>query len=104
MDRVWPDHVQLRLRMTSEQINERRQELINGKREDKAEAAYKAEHERVWSERLRTPTARTEGHWKYYASLARDVANGKGSRASRNFWKKRARVYEANARDRSETT
>lgn len=91
----YPDHVQLRLRMTSEQINDANRRVKEVASYRRAEEAYRAVQHQVW--KGVTHRRRTRTHWLYYAQQAREIAASKTHKGARRHWNRKAREYEEKA-------
>lgn len=99
VDKEWPDHVQLRLRMSSEQINARRTDDRNrGNASDGKSATrlFNALHASVWAGTTRklSPNSKDVAYWERRASMAREIAERKTNRKQRRYWNKVARRYD----------
>lgn len=94
------DKVQLRLQMTSDQINQMNERIrANAPKEySKSKRIYDEINRKVWDGYEHNN--RSKGHWLYYSDQAREIAACKTERKHRRFWNKRAKAY----RERSNTS
>lgn len=101
----WSDEVQLRLHMTSDQINEQRERNLAhaggmGSREQKkVERLFDSETERPWrgTVRAKSPIRSRRVHYANLATLLRKVARDKASKTARRFWNRQATKLEEKA-------
>lgn len=103
-DHVWPDHVQLRLRMSSEQINTRREEDRARARDSDGKSAkrfFDVLHVRPWHgvSRKISPNSKDSAYWQRAADVAHGIAIRKTEKKHRKYWNKMARRYEEKAND-----
>jgi len=103
-ERVWPDHVQLRLRMSSAQINERRSEDTRKAEESDGKSAtrfFNALHSAPWQGTTRkvSPNSKDSAYWQRAADVARGIAARKTEKKHRKYWNKVARRYQEKADD-----
>ena len=106
-DKVWPDHVQIRLRMTSEEINDRRREA-SGRMDtqtrrdgEKTKRLFDALHAAPWAGTTRrvSPNSKDAAYWERRADMAREIAERKTERKQRRYWNKMTRRYDEKAND-----
>ena len=98
------DKVQIRLQMTSDQIDERNKQIrANAPREfHKCRRIYNEQNRKVWdgvSKDNPPHSPRTQAHYAYYADQARGIAARKVERKHRKYWNKVARRYDERAED-----
>ena len=103
----YPEEVQLRLRMTSEQINDTRvadrSHAANmGHGENKrVTRLFNTEAARPWADVLRSkPPYDPKGptHYRYHADLARGIADKKEDRNARRYWNRQAARFDVRGR------
>lgn len=92
----WPDHVQLRLQMTSEQINAERERCRNIPMPEVE--VSRPEWDGVT--RAKPPYGKTPRYWRMQAQTARRIADSKANKNARKYWLKKAREYEDKAIER----
>ncbi len=104
-DKIWPDHVQLRLRLTSGDINRiRRDNSDRGKAQthrerEKTKRLFDALHAAPWSDTTRrvSPNSKDAAYWERRADMAREIAERKTERKQRRYWNKMAKRYQEKA-------
>ncbi len=105
MSEQWSDKVQLRLRMTSEQINEQRErdasdgQHMGVNRARVVRRLFDHECQHPWKGTVRSKPTVSRGvvHYNYHAALLRDVANGKSDKGIRRYWNRQAAKLEEKA-------
>ncbi len=106
-DKEWPDHVQLRLRLTSGEINRVRREncdrgkSLTGSERTKTKRLFDALHAAPWAGTTRrvSPNSKDAAYWERRADMAREIAEKKTERKQRRYWNKMARRYDEKAND-----
>lgn len=84
------DKVQLRLRMTQEQIDE-----ANANHTGDGTRFFNQEIRKVWEGTTRASVnPKGKAYWGYYAQQARDIAARKTKKNSRKYWNRKAREYQ----------
>lgn len=102
--REWPDHVQITLGMTSEQINDVRfRDRCRSRSLDRKDARrvsklFDKEVRRAWEGTDRTyRNPKDRNYWQRQADMARGIAARKTEKKHRKYWNKVARRYEEKA-------
>lgn len=97
--KTFSDKVQLRLRMTEDQINEQRRiDYARGQTRDTSPFFDEEVRSRyVGTTRTRNPYYSPRGHYLYHAGLARDIASKKLERKARRYWLRVAKKLEEKA-------
>ena len=106
-DKVWPDYVQIRLHMTSEEINERRANDCNrsatqmGREREKTKRLFDALHAAPWAGTTRrvSPNSKDAAYWERRVDMAREIAERKTERKQRRYWNKMTKRYQEKAND-----
>lgn len=106
-DKVWPDHIQIRLRMTSEEINERKANDRNRsaaqthREREKIKRLFDAIYASPWAGTTRRVVSNSKdaAYWERRASMAREIAERKTERKQRRYWTKTAKRYQEKALD-----
>jgi hypothetical protein len=90
--------------MTSEQINEARNDATSegdtDRARNKAERLYNEANLRTWHGTVRSKppyTQRGEFHYHYQSALLLEVADGKGNKQARRYYNRQAAKLEAKA-------
>jgi len=102
----WSNKVQLRLRMTSEQINEQnkrdkeRASNMGSKDMGRTTRLFNSQAQSPWGKVVRSKppyNSKGEFHYRYHAQLARDIAQKKDNTNARRYWNKQASRLEEKA-------
>lgn len=104
-DKVWPDHVQLRLRLTNGDINRTRRDNCNrsatqtDREREKTKRLFDALHATPWAGTTRrvSPNSKDAAYWERCAGMAREIAERKTERKQRRYWNKMATRYQEKA-------
>ncbi len=106
--KVWPDHVQLRLRLTSGDINRvrrdncERSESLGSREHSKTKRLFDALHAAPWAGTTRrvSPNSKDAAYWERCAGMAREIAERKTERKQRRYWNRMGNKYEQKAREK----
>ena len=99
MESTISDHVQLRLRMSNEQIIARRMEDRQNAEDSDGKSAkrfFDALHAHPWRgcTRRESPNSKDSAYWQRAADVAHEIAARKTEKKHRKYWHKMARRYE----------
>lgn len=102
---IFSNEVQLRLHMTSEQINDQRERdslhmgaMVEGEQK-RVRRLFDTEVERPWKGVVRSRAPYTKGrfHYRYHAALLHDISLRKEDPKIRRYYKRRASKLEEKA-------
>ena len=101
------DHVQLRLRMSSGQIDEQRANDRNrsttqtDREREKTKRLFDSIHAAPWrgTNRKESPNSKDSAYWQRAADMALGIADRKMEKKHRKYWNRKARQYEERAND-----